>query len=144
MQEAIALHVDGMLADGFELPDQLCDDGGGRSLNRVMPPRHPFTPLFAAILGAGCAHLTPPTTNPHQEIHLVATDTTQRGWSASDSAALALGLPALRYAAPDLGVREMRIWTEFAIGEPHDLLRLVRRCVATFRRPASSLRPECR
>jgi hypothetical protein len=92
-----------------------------------MSPRYPFTALLAAALATGCSHRVSPAAGPGPTLHLVATDTIQRGWMASDSAAIALGLPPLRQAAPGTGVREIRVWTGIEIGEPHDLLRLVRR-----------------
>lgn len=92
-----------------------------------MSPRHPFATLLAAALATGCTHRVAPADGPGPALHPSATDTIQRGWMASDSAAIALGLPALRHATLGSGVREIRVWTGIEIGEPHDLLRLVRR-----------------
>ena len=55
------------------------------------------------------------------------TDTILRGWTASDSAALALGIGLLRQTPLPDEIQEIRIWTGLALGVPHDLLRLTRR-----------------
>ena len=83
--------------------------------------------LLSFLLACTQATRDPPIAASLAHPAELKSDTLLRGWTASDSAALALGLGLLRRTPVPKGTQEIRIWTGLALGVPHDLLRLTRR-----------------
>lgn len=103
--------------------------GGCEGVPPEFGRRLPITRLPLVLLLLACTQVPRDQTisSPAAHSRKFEADTTLRGWTASDSAALALGLGMLRQASLPDGTQEVRIWTGLALGVPHNLLRLTRR-----------------
>ena len=88
-----------------------------------------MTRLLLLLSLAACAQSTrdQATSPPADHSPDSANDKILRGWTASDSAALALGVGLLRQTPLPTEIQEVRIWSGLALGVPHDLLRHIKK-----------------
>jgi hypothetical protein len=92
-----------------------------------LPPISSFL-LLALVLLVACSARPEAATlpTPRSQRLLAFNDTILRGYNASDSLAVALGLAPLRRIQLPEGDAEIRIWSGAAMGVPYRMVRLVR------------------